>query len=246
MVILCRASNIPARYVEGYAKNIYKGVNKIINKDAHAWVEVYTDELGWVTFDPTPGHISISDYLPNYLFSLEEKDKENEEKKKETKTEKDNIEKRPTQRPTDIKEEKRVIVPKYVYLAFIILFIYLLCYGVFVVKADKVSRIMNKIIYYGKINRVTYDRNMTIREYLEKLEGVLLVDLSKVKDILDSTLYGNKRISNYELNILNRKLKLIKQKTKEKAKIKYYFKNIPYISLEPFYYLFEYLIKNVI
>ena len=45
MVALCRAKNIPARVVIG---NIAR---KQIPQ--HGWVEVYYDEYGWVTYDPT-------------------------------------------------------------------------------------------------------------------------------------------------------------------------------------------------
>ena len=45
MVALCRAKNIPARIVVGH----------IARKEVpqHGWVEVYYDEYGWVTYDPT-------------------------------------------------------------------------------------------------------------------------------------------------------------------------------------------------
>ena len=45
MVALCRARNIPARIVSG---NIARKENT-----KHTWVEVYFDEYGWVTYDPT-------------------------------------------------------------------------------------------------------------------------------------------------------------------------------------------------
>lgn len=56
MAVLCRAEGIPARYVEGY--RVYAeadGVTAVTGEDAHAWVEVYLDGIGWVAFDPTPG-----------------------------------------------------------------------------------------------------------------------------------------------------------------------------------------------
>lgn len=45
MVALCRAKGIPARVVAG----------EMFDKQgtAHAWAEVYYDEYGWVTYDPT-------------------------------------------------------------------------------------------------------------------------------------------------------------------------------------------------
>ena len=45
MVALCRAKGIPARVVAG-------DILREANTD-HAWVEVYYDEYGWVTYDPT-------------------------------------------------------------------------------------------------------------------------------------------------------------------------------------------------
>ncbi len=45
MVALCRARGIPARIVTGHF---------LRERDtSHAWVEVYYDEYGWVTYDPT-------------------------------------------------------------------------------------------------------------------------------------------------------------------------------------------------
>lgn len=65
MVLMCRAAGLPARYVEGYGIRVentsansaatYNGV--IRGKDAHAFVEVYLRGYGWISMDPTTGHI---------------------------------------------------------------------------------------------------------------------------------------------------------------------------------------------
>lgn len=57
MVALLRAEDIPARYVVGYAPGdeIGDGVYEVRGIHAHAWVEVYFPDVGWVVFDPTPG-----------------------------------------------------------------------------------------------------------------------------------------------------------------------------------------------
>jgi len=47
---LCRANNIPARVVEGYAFDGEK-------EPRHAWVEAYLKEYGWVPFDPAKGDV---------------------------------------------------------------------------------------------------------------------------------------------------------------------------------------------
>jgi hypothetical protein len=66
--LMLRIMGIPARYVEGYAAgasnitNDYNGSTKkleveLLIKDynAHAWVEVYIDNCGWIPMEFTPG-----------------------------------------------------------------------------------------------------------------------------------------------------------------------------------------------
>lgn len=58
MVILARASGLPARYVEGFVANEFdENSNKYIvrAKDAHAFPEVYISGYGWMAFEPTVG-----------------------------------------------------------------------------------------------------------------------------------------------------------------------------------------------
>jgi hypothetical protein len=57
MTILARTQGIPARYVTGFLPGEYNdlGGDYIVRaSDAHAWVEVYFPDYGWITFDPTP------------------------------------------------------------------------------------------------------------------------------------------------------------------------------------------------
>ncbi len=54
MAVLCRAAGLPSRYVEGYSLHAAPGDSVVLTgEDAHAWVEVYFDGVGWLTFDPT-------------------------------------------------------------------------------------------------------------------------------------------------------------------------------------------------
>ena len=57
-----RSYGIPARYVEGYfvrssdiVSNSVDGKVNLTGKNAHAWVEVYFDGIGWLPVDTTPG-----------------------------------------------------------------------------------------------------------------------------------------------------------------------------------------------
>lgn len=54
--VLARAAGIPARIVTGYqggTLNRIGGYYTIRQRDAHAWVEVWQQDLGWVRVDPT-------------------------------------------------------------------------------------------------------------------------------------------------------------------------------------------------
>jgi transglutaminase-like putative cysteine protease len=56
MAVMVRAAGIPARVALGYTPGEKQkdGSRLITSDDAHAWVEVYFQGLGWVPFDPTP------------------------------------------------------------------------------------------------------------------------------------------------------------------------------------------------
>ena len=57
MVLMLRSRGIPARFITGYLGGEYspfEGYFVVRQRDAHAWVEAYLPDHGWMTFDPTP------------------------------------------------------------------------------------------------------------------------------------------------------------------------------------------------
>lgn len=63
MVLIVRAWGMPARLVGGYKGGELDEENKqyvFRDRDAHAWVEVFFNDYGWVEFDPTPGAANAS------------------------------------------------------------------------------------------------------------------------------------------------------------------------------------------
>jgi transglutaminase-like putative cysteine protease len=74
MVVMLRSQDIPARYVVGYStgQKVAPNTYQVRGMNAHAWVEVYFEDVGWVKFDPTPG----SDRLQQERQSLQEADSE--------------------------------------------------------------------------------------------------------------------------------------------------------------------------
>jgi transglutaminase-like putative cysteine protease len=61
VVVMLRSLGIPSRLSAGYAtgQDLKDGNYLILQKDAHAWPEVYFPELGWVEFEPTASIASI-------------------------------------------------------------------------------------------------------------------------------------------------------------------------------------------
>jgi len=62
MVVLARASGLPARLVTGFVSGNYNAEQDtfIVTADqAHAWVEIYFPEYGWIPFEPTGGRDPI-------------------------------------------------------------------------------------------------------------------------------------------------------------------------------------------
>lgn len=56
MVVLARASGLPARFVSGYSPGSYDGLNAqyvIREMNAHSWPEIYFPDIGWIEFEPT-------------------------------------------------------------------------------------------------------------------------------------------------------------------------------------------------
>ncbi len=57
MAVMVRCLGIPARLATGFTAGQYRpdrDVYEIRDQDAHAWVEVFLPDTGWVDFDPTP------------------------------------------------------------------------------------------------------------------------------------------------------------------------------------------------
>jgi transglutaminase-like putative cysteine protease len=66
MAILLRQLGIPTRLVAGFLPGTRTaGLDEVVRFNAaHAWVEVYFPDYGWVEFDPTGGGIAASQPLP--------------------------------------------------------------------------------------------------------------------------------------------------------------------------------------
>lgn len=69
MTLMLRMDGVPARVAAGFltgSRDPATGSYEVTAQDAHAWVEVFFEGIGWVPFDPTPHKpsASSSDALP--------------------------------------------------------------------------------------------------------------------------------------------------------------------------------------
>jgi len=58
MVVMARSVGVPARFASGYAQGTYDYEHQrwqVTELNAHSWVEVYFEGIGWVEFEPTAG-----------------------------------------------------------------------------------------------------------------------------------------------------------------------------------------------
>jgi transglutaminase-like putative cysteine protease len=67
MAVMLRSVGVPSRVVAGFQQgewNPYGRYFMVRLSDAHAWVEVYLEGRGWVTFDPSPRTAAMAEAPP--------------------------------------------------------------------------------------------------------------------------------------------------------------------------------------
>jgi hypothetical protein len=77
MVVLARASGMPARFVSGYSSGSYDAANAqyvVRELNAHSWAEVYFPEIGWVEFEPTASQPEIELAAPETELTAQDPD----------------------------------------------------------------------------------------------------------------------------------------------------------------------------
>jgi len=92
--IALRCAGIPTRYCAGYVINTTDSNGEVVtyevkDSSAHAWLEVFLDDYGWVVVDPTPGY---SDSDMQEVSSQADTDEQSSEVQSEAQTEEESIE----------------------------------------------------------------------------------------------------------------------------------------------------------
>ncbi len=91
-VALLREMDIPCRYAEGYVATDFEPLGSngtkyrtdVYGTQAHAWIEVYFEDMGWMQYEVTPGQLCDDMYDPNSDTIAPEEDYIPEEEEENT------------------------------------------------------------------------------------------------------------------------------------------------------------------
>lgn len=253
LAVMARMVDIPARYVEGFVVPYSQGSDgyrEVLNADAHAWVELYFEGVGWVTFDPTPGGNSSAYQFPEDNENNNDTSSENVGGNDNSSI--DGDDRNPDERdPEDMeglagsagrKTSWKGILP-YVFLGIlgfgILLFAasilaYILL-NLFIQRNKRIIQLSrNKMLLYGKMTYIPSTGGETLREYLQLLASRLQVNLDNYILIYEKALYAKHSITPEEqTEILNTMLS-VKEKVMERVgKVRFY--SSDYINTFQFY-----------
>lgn len=260
MAVMTRMAGVPSRYVEGFLvtdKSDGSGEVEVLNSDAHAWVEIYLGDLGWVTFDPTPGNESNSietgeggEIDPSKPDNTETPDNINYDHSKDNRKV---IDKDDDFANTDESNKNESItininwgqVFKCIGISFAAIFIimmivYAIRYRIIKTKNKFIYYMISKMLLYGRLLGYPYEGGDTLREYIERFGRNIKTDLNYLIEIFELHMYNKKRISSKDYHSIKKQMRRLDSIVrKESGWFKFYysdFKNmyvflIKYISI---------------
>lgn len=253
LAVMARMVDIPSRYVEGfvipYTQNS-DGYREILNSDAHAWVELYFDGVGWVTFDPTPGNSSsaykfeqessnnnqteVNNPEQNLNTNVSEDNKKNNGKALDETTDTAAIAKR-DKSWTQIVLYISISTLLFVILLFVASIIIYILINILIRKNRRIIYFSkHKMILFGSLAYIPYEGGETLREYLQVLSSKLKIDLDNYILIYEKMLYAKHSISTKEQNeIINTMLMTRKKVMEYRGRMRFYYYD--YINTLQFY-----------
>lgn len=217
-VLLARAEGLPARLAQGYLVNTdgQKTVTVMSNM-AHAWPEIYYENVGWIPFDPTPGYYKavsweISDHSGD--GTVESNDERNYEELRdyyrqlaedeEELYEDENVES-PPRKPLNI---AAIIIP--VVFALLFAMIFYSIYRYLVMKKYRSLDLLDKAKTMCRLNMqilnilgYRVEKGETLEEFGRKLSTVLPGDITEFIEAYEELLYAKAKGSEELLNQIN-------------------------------------------
>lgn len=238
MSVMLRIAGIPSRYVEGFLVKADLGAGYktyyIKDSDAHAWVEAYIGQYGWMIFEPTPAYdvIDYEDYEENIeliskpsdfssdIAAVSQSIKDSRDKSLELEEEV-GIDKK------DNRPQSKNSFAKIFSYTVIFIFIIRISYGVIRLNVKSLIYRYNKKKYaFNYINYIIWilgkagykkKEEQTIREYMNNAAKSLGID-DKNKEyaisVIEKALYGNVSIEKKDKEKLGAFKRQIKQKVR--------------------------------
>ncbi|NLU52661.1 MAG: hypothetical protein GXX10_07345 [Clostridiaceae bacterium] len=233
MTILLRTLGIPARYVEGYilpSTPSEEGTYIVTNKYGHAWVEVYFEGFGWLTFEPTPSYSGLTDYISeqeyqqtmNYIeqSDLEDLSRYYQERERPVKQDPSDI------NPEVVTEEKkatfRLTWPMIAFISAGLLF--LVNYLASVIGKNKIARLAggkkvmalftNMVSWLSHIS-LNIKPGETVMEFSKRVDNLYYFETAsfkKVAEIYTKVRYGNIDASKEEAELVEKFSEELKKK----------------------------------
>ncbi len=202
--IMARYLGIPARYVQGYCLTMKGTDNTFVETSmAHGWVEAYIDGVGFVTFDPMPGRMIETSWVPSF-------EKEKKEFTEEDYREYYNREREEEQLPIlETKVEEKtikwywVIIPVALIIAFPIAY-ELIDYLVIKKRLDKAKDREKAILlcrmnlYHLEYAGYRLNQGETLAEYQKRLEKEISKASLAFIEMFEKLLYSDFSISKEE------------------------------------------------
>ncbi|SNX54428.1 transglutaminaseTgpA domain-containing protein [Thermoanaerobacterium sp. RBIITD] len=227
MVVMLRTIGIPARYVVGFkmpAPPLFGNNYDIKASLAHAWVEVYFKDYGWITFEPTAIYSETYSTSSNVNLGIPSMAQTNNSTsnvdKPKTEENQNNIKNGNMESKAQQGSKKplnKIYIAILIMLIVAILTMTIAIHRYFYLKKYLESSKAAYVYYYNKIlKRLTkrglkkYD-NETPIEYQKKVIDAGFSDFDKVTKIYNDLVYGNLIPSEsdveYIKNYLNKNLK---------------------------------------
>ncbi len=186
--VMLRAFGVPARYVTGYIANAKANEwTTVTEKNAHAWVEYFDSERGWIMLEATPSSFEIPD-------------NEKEESSTATQASTQSTTK-PSSKPSDTQNNKNHIDFKFspFMLIFIIPVMIVLTIGAILLRC--------KIIRKKRNEQFTQSRNNSKAIYIYRyIRLISLHSTNIIPDVIEEIAlkakYSNHSIDNNEIEIL--------------------------------------------
>lgn len=232
MVIMLRTIGIPARYVVGFrmpSSPSSDGKYRITAADAHAWVEVYFDDYGWITFEPTPNYPSLEFPVSlstnnNHLNLENDMELQPNNKNKDSHSLADKLQqgdnsKIVSQGVASSNDNKfSILYFGLILIASLVTIFYIYWWNY----KKKINNLDNKVLaiyYYGKIARYLAKKGLkmldteTPLEYQKRVLRNKYIGFGEVTRIYNEAVYGGKIPSQEEIIFLKEFIKRLKKQT---------------------------------